>query len=429
MSWKRRFELKEFIQNSLWFIPVIAVILGFVLEYLIVELEHRWAAPETLRFTPDAANTLLTSMFGAQISFTGFVLTMLVLVIQFTGVSFSPRVLIFVFRDRQLKFVLGLFVGTTTYTFLLLTEISDDFSPDWGVLMSGALMLASLLLFLQFLSHLLHGIRPANLANTIGEIGHRVIAEMYPNPVPEHAPAESLVNGLIPDGPPIRVVVKTGSGEIMQSVDVPGLVVQAVKHDALFVLPHAVGDFVQRNGVLIEAFGNRTALSDGQLAGYIAVGPERAVERDPAFALRVLVDIAIKGLSPAINDPTTATHAIDRIEDLLVDLAGRDLERSVVRDHQGTPRVILDSPTWDDFLRLGVSEIRLYGASSVQTARRLGALLESLMEAAPPHRKPPIHRQLRLLERNVREHFRDDDDVRFASIADSQGIGATDNEE
>jgi uncharacterized membrane protein len=429
MNWKRRFELQEFIQNSLWFIPVLGVLLGFVLEYLIVELEHRRAAPETLRFTPEAANTLLNSMVAAQISFTGFVLTMLVLVIQFTGVSFSPRVLIFVFRDRQLKFVLGLFVGTMTFTFLLLTEISDEFSPDWGVLMSGALMLTSLLLFLQFLSHLLHGIRPANLAHTIGEIGHRVIAEMYPNAVPEHAPAEFPANGLIPNGPPDRIVTKSGSGEIMQSVDVPGLVDQAVRHDAIFVLPHAVGDFVQRNGVLIEVFGNRTTLSDSQLAGYIAVGPERTVERDPAFALRVLVDIAIKGLSPAINDPTTATHAIDRIEDLLVDLAGRDLERSVVHDQQGKPRVILDSPTWDDFLRLGVSEIRLYGASSVQTARRLGALLESLMEAAPPHRQPPIHRQIMLLERNVREHFRDDDDVRFARIADSQGIGATDNEE
>ena len=180
MNWKHRFEVSEFQKNSLWLVPVLGVVLGIVLKTISVNLEEQYPAPHTIAFSSSTASALLTAIFTAMISFTGFVLTILVLVIQFAGVSFSPRTLLFVFRDKQLKFSLGFFVGTMVFSFLLLTEVSDDFVPSWGIFFAGVLVLVSILLFLQFLSHLLHGIRPANLASQIGGIGHGVIAETYP---------------------------------------------------------------------------------------------------------------------------------------------------------------------------------------------------------------------------------------------------------
>jgi uncharacterized membrane protein len=423
MSWNRRFSTEEFLKNSLWLVPVLGIILGFLLESFVVSVEQQREAPETFQFSASIASTLLTSIVAAMISFVGFVLTILVLVVQFAGVSFSPRTLLFIFRDKQLKLSISLFVGTMTYSFLLLTEISDDFVPNWGILIAGGLVLASLLLFLQFLSHLLHGIRPANLAHSIGKVGHQVISATYPNPAPPPGVYEGIRESLIPAGPPDRIVTKQGFGEIVQSVDVRGLVAEASKAGAVFVLPHAIGDFVRNNGEVIEIHGPCPS-SDARLAGYIAVGPERTVDQDPAYALRVLVDIAIKGLSPAINDPTTATNAIDRIEDLLIDLVGRDLEAGIYRDRHGEVRVIMDTPSWDNFLLLGVTEIRRYGSSSVQTMRRLGALLAALMDAAPVYRKAPIQREIAHLERTVHSHIADPDDQELASVSDAQGIGA-----
>ena len=139
----------------------------------------------------------------------------------------------------------------------------------------------------------------------------------------------------------------------------------------------------------------------------------------------MLVDVSLKALSPAINDPTTATSAIDRIEDLLVDLVRRDLDTGIHRDANGVERVIMDAPSWEDFLRLGVSEIRMYGASSAQTTRRLGALLETLLDIAPAYRQPSIEHEIKLLQRSVRAKVTHLDDQAFATDADSQGIGAT----
>jgi uncharacterized membrane protein len=296
------------------------------------------------------------------------------------------------------------------------------------MLIAGVLVLASILLFLQFLSHLLHGIRPANLANSICNLGHAVIAELYPDPAPPLGPPQGTRAVGMPRTEPGWVVRKGGIGEVLQSVDIHGLVEEARRSETLFVLPHAIGDFIRRNGPLIEIHGDYGGAVD-HLAGFIATGPERTVEQDPAFVIRVLADIALKALSPAINDPTTATNAIDRIEDLLVDLVGRDLEAGVYRDRHGTIRVIMDTPSWEDFLRLGVSEIRLYGASSAQTTRRLGALLDTLLAAAPPYRKPAIQHEIALLSRTVRQRVPDLEDQDFATGADAQGIGAANIEQ
>lgn len=424
MSWKQQFEAREFRRNSLWLVPVGGVALGVMLKVCAVYLEERYPAASSLAFGAGTAAALLTAIFTAMISFTGFVLTILVLVIQFAGVSFSPRTLLFVFRDRQLKLSLSLFVGTMTFSFLLLNEVSEEFVPNWGVLLAGMLVLVSILLFLHFLSHLLHGIRPENLASLIGKLGHGIIAEVYPRPAPGQQTGDSAPSAHIPASAPDSILRQPGTGEILKSVDLRGLVTEATRARVLFVVPYAIGDFVHRHGSLVEVYG-QYKMDDRKLRGFFATGAERTIEQDPAFAIRVLVDIALKALSPAINDPTTATGAIDRIEDLLVDLAGRDLSTGIYRDREGVIRVIMDSPTWEDFLRLGVAEIRNYGASSLQTTRRLGALLEALLEAAPTYRQPSIEHEIELLQRSVREKVANRDDQHFATDADAQGIGAT----
>jgi uncharacterized membrane protein len=156
----------------------------------------------------------------------------------------------------------------------------------------------------------------------------------------------------------------------------------------------------------------------------VALGIERTLEQDPAFALRILVDIAIRALSPAVNDPTTAVQVIDHLEDTLTAMArtpglGAAWEH---RDAGGALRVVEPTPRWEDLLALGVTEIRDYGARSVQVARRLRAALEALRAAALPEYVPAVEDELARLERRVAESFGPVEAER-ASTPDRQGIG------
>src|SRR5205807_1906664 len=124
---------------------------------------------------------------------------------------------------------------------------------------------------------------------------------------------------------------------------------------------------------------------------------QRTFEQDPKYAIRLLVDIAIRALSPAVNDPTTAVQAVDQIEDLLVRLGRRRLEIGEIRNAAGSLVLVCQVPTWEDFLRLAIDEIQACGAHSVQVVRRLKALFSDLIDALPAERHPALrHCQKRL---------------------------------
>jgi uncharacterized membrane protein len=155
----------------------------------------------------------------------------------------------------------------------------------------------------------------------------------------------------------------------------------------------------------------------------IALGAERTMEQDPAFAIRVLVDVASKGLSPAINDPTTAVLALDQIHHLLRHIGNRCLENEQVRDAAGRVRLLYRTPDWEDFVTLAVTEIRHFGGASIQVARRLHAMLEDLIHAVPEERAARLRQELVLLQRSAARFFPEPEDRALAEVSDSQGVG------
>src|SRR6185503_14996696 len=130
-----------------------------------------------------------------------------------------------------------------------------------------------------------------------------------------------------------------------------------------------VGDTVGEGIVLLRVYGGRTAIDEHALRKAFILGDERTFEQDPKYAIFLLVDIAIRALSPAVNDPATAVQALDQIEDLLLRLGRRRLETGSFTDPDYTLRLVVPFPTWEDLLTLALEEIRHYGASSVQVMR------------------------------------------------------------
>ena len=220
--------------------------------------------------------------------------------------------------------------------------------------------------------------------------------------------------------------MRASRGGAIQAVDPDGLVEWARARGAELVLPHPVGDFVHTGGVLVRVyggeFGDRAA---EELEGMIALGDERTFEQDPAFAIRIMVDMANRALSPAVNDPTTAVQVLDHIGEVLGLIGRTDLEKRTKPASADTPAaVVMVARRWEDFVTLGLTEIREFGATSVQIMRRLRALLEELLETVRPEHRAALEEELRRLDATVADAWRDSVDLDRASEADGQGIGA-----
>jgi uncharacterized membrane protein len=347
----------------------------------------------------------------------GFVVTIGVLVVQQATGTLSPRFMRLWYRDRLQKFVLATFVGTLTFSLWLLRHIEANDVPDIGVTVAGFGASLSLLLLLLYINRFTHALRPVAVAAAVAREGRRVV---------ESAPLGRP--GLADPEPDRRAgrseVVRTDRPGAIQAVHLKGLVAVARGADCVLLLHHSVGDFVPTGASLFEVVGPGPFPRPRRLRRMFALGRERTIEQDPAFALRVLVDIAIRALSPAVNDPTTAVQVLDYIEDLLLAIGRRDLyDLGGFHDREGRLRVVLPMRRWEEFLELGLTEIRRYGGGAVQVTRRLRALLEELRGAVPPEHRAPVEAQLRALDAVVSESFGGDGDLKLAAASDRQGIG------
>lgn len=220
-------------------------------------------------------------------------------------------------------------------------------------------------------------------------------------------------------------VVHEGRSAVVLALNLKALIRLARDADGVINFVPRVGDFVASGEPLFRLYGGTATLSDSTLRAQVAFGPERTMEQDAAFAFRVIVDVAIKALSQAINDPTTAVLALDQIHRLLRVVGRRHLHDDSLHDDQGALRLILPTPNWDDFVDVAFSEIRLYGASNFQVTRRLYAIIEDLMNVLPETRQDALHRQLHVLNDTLERLHLLPEDLTLARHPDRQGLGGS----
>lgn len=222
------------------------------------------------------------------------------------------------------------------------------------------------------------------------------------------------------------MVLHAGEPGVLQSVDVRGLLQRAQAADAVIDLVPRVGDLLASGMPLFRVLGDEAReIGDAWLQGAVAVGDERTIRQDPAFAFRLLADISAKALSPGVNDPTTSIQALDQIELLLRQIGSRRLGGGALCDPTGAIRLRYPAPSWPDYLSLAIDETRQYGAGSIQVNRRLRALLEDLRESLPPFRASAIDAELQMLDASAAHEFSVSGDRLAAVARDRQGLGAT----
>lgn len=407
-----------------WLVPSLyaaaAILLGLALPRVEGRILPALASPLNI----SAATTIYSAIASGMIALTGIVFSLTFVMVQFSASAYSPRLALWMARDPLLAHALGMFIATFVYAIAALAWLDRGVAasvPLISSLLVVALLLASMGMFIALIERI--GLLQVNRMLTFtGDRGRKVIMTTYPPLETAPSPASSECFRAMH---PTQTLTHHGRPHAVQSFDIARLVELATLHDAAIEVIASVGDIVVELTPVLHVFGGTRAISEKRLRDAIELGEQRTFNQDPKYAIRLLVDIAIKALSPAINDPTTATQALDQIGDLLVRLGLRRIEIGAFHDGGGTLRLVVPFPTWEDFLRLAFDEIRYYGANSLQVMRRMTALASDLIAVLPEERRPALRYWQQRLQGTVARSFQDADDKLEASIEDRQGLGTT----
>lgn len=409
--------------DSLWFVPAVYVVLSLWLSVALAQ----WDAADPLVLpTPlsaSSATSALSALASGMIAFTGFVTSVVLLLVQFGTSEFSPRFVAWFRRDRTLKFALSTFIATFLFALVstaLIGRGDDSFVPTRTLIAALLLTILSSLMFLLLIDATSNGLRVAHVVQAVDSEGRRVFDSVYPASAADAATGEQAASSLT-DRNPSQTISLASVGKVVVALDKTALSRLAEQHDAIIQLVPAVGDHVPTGGTLVRVYGTH-GVPERRLRRAVVLGDERTIDDDPAFAIRMLVDVAIKALSPAINDPTTAVQSLDRIEDLLRYASSKHLSTGTVRDSRGTVRLLYPTPTWDDLIELALDEIRAFGAGQYQVARRLLALLDDLLADLPENRHAALNAQHDLLVDAVGSAM-PASQRKAAEVPDRQGIG------
>lgn len=420
-------SLREAVSTSLWFLPAVLVVLVIVLAVISLAIDRSDVRVPVVGFTgsPESARSVLSAIAGAIASLTALVFSVTVVVLQLASSQYSPRVLRTFLRDRRSQSVLGVFLATFTYAMITLRAVRGStgdtgnvaYVPQLSVSLAFGFTLLSLALFVFYIHHIAQSMQASSVVAQVVDETRDAIDRLYPVAGEDAEVPPSHVEF----APPLRVLRAQGYSGYLQAVDEDALLQAACEHDVAIRLVPTVGDFVAEGTPLFETAGTLPDAAEAELRSNVTLGRRRTVQQDVAFGFRQLVDIAEKALSPGINDPTTAVQALDRLEQLLLLLATRQLPSPARADDAGVVRLVLPRPGWESYVRLAFDEIRQYGGGSIQVTRRLRAVAEEIAAAVPPHRRGAVEEQLRLLDRSAERSFDNREDVRHAKRTSGHG--------
>ncbi|MGY4829104.1 DUF2254 domain-containing protein [Sphaerotilaceae bacterium SBD11-9] len=420
LSWNRAYRVASYLRSSLWVSPVVAIALIYLVMPWLRVLDARlgWSMSG---LGVAGATAMFQTVITLSLSFLVFTFGSMLVAIQIAGGQLTPRVIATtLLRDNVVRVSVGLFV------FTLLLAVSGLNRMDAGVPhlitdLTGLLGIACLMVFLFLIDYSARLLRPVSILARVANQAIAVIESVYPDAAATDHDERTLSATRLP--PPSRVLAHAGRSKILLAVDLFALQAQARRTDGVIELVPQIGDFIAPDEPLFRLHGGTARIDDRVLRAAVAFGDERTMEQDPVFGLRILVDIALKALSPAINDPTTAVIAIDQIHRLLRVAGKRRLHSDEITDRSGRLRVIQRTPDWEDFVLVACAEIRACGAASLQIVRRLRAMIDNLVALLPPYRHPPLLQELARLDAAIESAYKTPDELALARIADVQGLG------
>lgn len=418
----RRKKLTNHLKSSLWFVPVLCVITGAFISFGTISLDRAFdydAIPRGLVGGPDAASVTLSTIAASMVSLIALVLTITMVVVQLAMGQFSPRIVQRILRDKPSQLAIGLFVATFVHAILAVREVTNrgdgtGHVPGIAVVTAFALVLVSIAVLVMYVHHIGQALRVSALIELVGKDTRSLLDRVYPDKGPEI----EVQAGAFP-------VVRASKSGVITGIAHEKLVEEARCAGCRLELVPALGQFVPADAPLFVVHGEMNELDLDRLHEALIFELEPTLDEDVAYGVRLLVDIAERSLAESpFQDPTTAVQAIDRVHDILRQLARRPFPDGLHRDSAGEVRLVVRPMTWEAYVHLAFNEIRLVGAGSPQVSRRLKAALVDLRSIALPERVSVLDHQLDLLVTATESAMDDERDVEMTLGRDRDGIAA-----
>lgn len=379
VSWWRR------LVNGFWFVPG-AVGLGYAaLALVLVRVDRRAGADgaDVVGFggDGDAARGILSTIAGSLITVAGLAFSLTIVVLTLVSSQFTPRALPRLLADRLNQVVAGSFVGIFAYCLFVLRTVRDetDTSPGFvpAIAVSAAIVLAlvALALLLLFINHMGHSIQASQIVARMGRETLETIDRLHPERY-RGARAESgdeLVRAWCGQAEP-QHVFPTRPGYV-QAVALDGLLERLEGHDVRIHVPVRPGDFVTQATALVAVWAAE-AVDEAKARRAISIENERSFGQDARYGIRQLADVALKALSPGINDPTTAENCVGYLRAVLERLAERELPDEVHRHPDRQAVAVVRSVGFEEYAQAAFGEI---GRFSSDNARVVSTVLEALV--------------------------------------------------
>jgi uncharacterized membrane protein len=333
---------------------------------------------------PQIAQIILGGIAASMMTVVSIVFAILLMTLTLASMQFSPRIIISFTRDRVTQWTLGIFLGTFLYCMAALPaarSVPRPFAPVSTVLGAMVLAIACVGWLLFFIHHISQAIGVNQIVDRIASETEAVIEEMMPWPRRPDRPAntDTDLEGLSGE------VVLNGSSGYIRFLDTKRLIALAKSYHVKIRVLRRVGQFIPAGVPLLvlSKAGNLPEEAIADFRGTFDLGPSRTLQQDVEFGVLQIVDIALKAISPAMNDPTTAISCVDQLSRILIRFASREQPESLLYDPPGVVRV---GVKWIDFERLldsAFEQIRMYSKADVAVSLRLMRALNDIAISAP----------------------------------------------
>ena len=401
------------VSSSLWFVPVLIVV-GYVsLAIALIEVDGRIDRellaeyPRIFGAGADGSRGMLSSIAGSMITVAGLTFSLTLLAMAQASSQYTSRILRNFMRDRANQFVLGFFVGIFAYCLVVLRTIrgGDEgrFIPSIAVLFGLLFAISSVGVLIYFVHHIASSIQASSIISSAAEETMRAIERLFPHEVGEEADESETEEAQVAlEGRSWQTIPAHDTG-YLQDVDADRLVRFAREREYIVRLERGLGAFVVRGSPLVsiscKSEGSRKLDDDTtkELNGLFTLGHYRTIDQDVSFGVRQIVDIALKALSPGVNDTTTAVVCVDYLGAILAKLARRRIEKRY-RSDAGEVQVIARGATFESLVSEAFDQIRdVAGENTAIYLRLLGAIETVAEQTVNKRRSATLAAQVNLV--------------------------------
>ncbi len=408
-------KIRQFLINlrsSLWFVPGLMIIGSIILAFLLITIDsnikREWliAYPRIFGLGSDGSRGMLTAIAGSMLTVAALAFAMTLSAISQASAQYSPRILRNFMRDRINQFILGYFVSVFAYCLIILLTIRGvdeiKFVPSLSVIVGLLLAIGGIVVLIYFIHHIASSLEVTNIVKAIEEETVAIIDNIFPEEMGEEADTQEIQRAEEIEETVDWYGVNSLFDGYIQYADTEGLIDFAIENDLYLRMEYGIGQFVSEGTKLVSVSKKNVDDWGNEINSHYNIYRYRTIEQDVGYGIRQIVDIALKALSPGINDTTTAIICIDYLAVIVGRIATRKLPTST-RVKDGEIRVYVKSPSFRNFVETAFDQIRISGKANLAIFLRVIKALSIIGEKTTSKARKEVIEQQIVLTRDFAE--------------------------